>query len=59
MEFYKKISIISAGKSRNNYKYYNLRIPNEIVKELEIDKDNRNVKITLENNKIIVEKIEK
>lgn len=56
-EWISKAMITKVGKHRPNSTQTKVIIPNELVRELGIDVDNRDIKIVLEGKRIIIEKV--
>lgn len=54
----RKISIKRHSKARPNSKTYTLSLPIEVIRELEISKDDREVEIRIENKKVVISKHE-
>lgn len=51
-----KTSNVNFAKSGNGYYSVRITLPNEWVSDMGINKDNKNVKLTYDGKKIIIEK---
>ena len=59
MKITRKVNVSKHSKSRPNTLAYKLSLSADMVKELGISKDDREVKIMLVDGKIIIEKVGK
>ena len=58
MEIIRKVNVSQHSKSRPNALAYKLSLSADMVNELGINKDDREVKVSLVEGKIIIEKVE-